>query len=140
VNETLDKLKELGVDMETVLGQIAMAGAMVLEGNVKRDIASKKSGREYTRGNKTHVASAPGESPAVDTGALLNSIHSELGDVTSTRATAVCGTNMEYALPLEEGTAKMAARPFMRPGAERAKPDIENAMQAVARQAVDAHR
>jgi len=34
------------------------------------------------------------------------------------------GTNVEYAIPLEYGTSKMAARPFMRPMLENDKKKI----------------
>ena len=137
VNETLKKFEALGGDMQDALGKIATAGALVLEGNIKNDMRQKKSGRQYQRGQKMHTASAPGESPAVDYGALINSIQSELGDVTSKSATAQVGTNMIYAVPLEFGTSRMEARPFMRPGAERAKPDIEAAMRAVTLEVID---
>jgi HK97 gp10 family phage protein len=137
VNVTLEKFKALEGGMEDGLAQIATAGALVLEASIKRDMATKKSGREYARGNKTHVASAPGESPAPDTGALLNSIQSELEYTTKTSASALVGTNQVYAVPLEFGTAKMEARPFMRPAAERSKADIEAAMRATAKRLVD---
>lgn len=133
---TLGKFDALK-DVERGLEQIAIAGGLVLEGSIKREMATKKSGREYPRGGRVHVASAPGESPAPDTGALLNSIQTEVEQSSSSSATVIVGTNMEYAVPLEEGTARMAARPFMRPGLERSKADIEAAMRETAKRLVD---
>jgi HK97 gp10 family phage protein len=54
--------------------------------------------------------------PGVDTGALINSLQTELlpGEVKG-----IYSTNMEYAEFLEAGTTRMLARPFMTPAAER---------------------
>lgn len=74
-----------------------------------------KTGRVYRRGNVEHQASAPGEAPAVDLGNLINS-----GGV---EALASClwaiFFTAEYAKPLEFGTPRMSARPFLRPSVER---------------------
>jgi hypothetical protein len=57
---------------------------------------------------KIHVASAPGDPPAPDTGILRQSVDSEvIGRL------GIVAANAEYAAPLELGTEKMAARPFM---------------------------
>ena len=66
---------------------------------------SPASGRTYRRGGVTHQASAPGEPPAPDTGALVRSIlwqvRSEGG-----RWFAEVGTTLPYALYLEYGAAR----------------------------------
>lgn len=82
---------------------------------VKRSLHQAGTGRAYTHGNVTHVASAPGQPPATDTGRLAASIAEELGR-DSTSLVERIGTNVEYALPLEYGSRTMAARPFLRPG------------------------
>lgn len=111
------------------LGKVLLAGAFTLEGIVKISLAAEKHGRQY--GN--HVASAPGEAPAVDFGALMNSVQSELEN----NETAVVGTNMEYALPLELGTAHIEPRPFMRPAADEHKDEINNAAAMTAKRLID---
>jgi HK97 gp10 family phage protein len=59
--------------------------------------------------NTSHQ-SEPGEAPGKDTGSLQDSItHVVDGD------TAYIGSDDSSALPLEFGTSKMAARPFIRP-------------------------
>lgn len=64
------------------------------------------SGRTYIRpGGRVHQASAPGEFPAKDSGALLKSIGTE---VTATYMRV--GTNMPYSIYLRYGTSKMAPR------------------------------
>lgn len=60
-----------------------------------------------------HRASAAGQSPASDTGALRNSIESDfLGRTVTVKA------SVDYAGYLEFGTRKMAARPFMLRGVD----------------------
>lgn len=72
------------------------------------------SGRIYKRGGVVHQASAPGEAPMSDTGALASSIYSEmLGPIS-----AAVGTRMDYANHLEYGTISMHPRPFFRPVVE----------------------
>lgn len=80
-------------------------------------MAGIKSGRVYRRGKRVHhVASAPGEAPAVDTGKLRGSVFVERQSQTS----AIVGVGAEYGAYLESGTRRIAPRPFMRPSAEKA--------------------
>ena len=63
-----------------------------------------------------HIASAPGEAPAIDYGKLINSIKAvKVGTMG-----AATITDSNYAVPLEFGSAKrdMAARPFFTPAAD----------------------
>jgi hypothetical protein len=70
------------------------------------------TGRAYERKTVTHVASAPGEPPAPDTGRLRNSTQSEVL-ATPDGALGIVSVNTEYAAALELGTDKIAARPFI---------------------------
>lgn len=67
-------------------------------------LSGPRSGRRYG----SHVASAPGEPPAADTGTLMGSFRPIQG------APNVAGieTSVSYAGLLEGGTSRMAARPF----------------------------
>lgn len=67
-----------------------------------------KGGRRYKRGRRFHIASAPGEAPAIDTGFLARSITSEVA-----LNTLIVTAGTSYASYLEDGTRRMAARPFM---------------------------
>lgn len=90
-----------------LLGQNA-ARRLVLRG--------PKTGRIYRRGKKVvHQASAPGEAPASDTGSLVARILGEAG--TDDLSSRIAG-RAAYAIHLEYGTKKMAARPFLRPAGE----------------------
>lgn len=66
-------------------------------------------------GYRSHRASAPGEAPAMDTGQLVNSIGVSKRGWMTVAVTA----HTPYAMPLEFGTRKMAARPFFRPSAAK---------------------
>lgn len=71
---------------------------------------------------KNHVPSAPGKPPNYDSGVLANGIiggraHDVPGGI-GVRVTS----NAPYAAHLEYGTSKMAARPYMRPAADKVAP------------------
>lgn len=72
-------------------------------------------GRGARYGN--HVASAPGDPPATDTGRLISSIRWEA----PRPLVRLVGTNVRYAEALEYGARGrgLAARPFMRPALEK---------------------
>lgn len=119
----LDKLlKVTGAVSDEVEKEVAkglFASAKKIEGDAKRSILNgEKTGRTYKRGNVLHRASAPGQAPASDTGWLVNSINSYLGERLT--ALVVAGRGLvSYARHLEFGTSKMAARPFMFPAVEQ---------------------
>jgi HK97 gp10 family phage protein len=72
-------------------------------------------------------ASAP-----VDTGALRNSIQaSETGELSAEVAVAA-----DYGLAVELGTARAAPRPYLGPGLEAARPELEAAVAAAVREAL----
>lgn len=123
-----ESLKALGEAVSENLPKALLAGGYVLESKIKIDMAAPKSGRVYGK----HTASAPGESPAIDTSDLANSVMTEADG-----EDVLVGTNNEYAEPLEFGTVRMAARPFMGPAAETYKDDVQAAAQAVIKAAIE---
>jgi len=133
--EGLDKIQNatLAVQkaVEAELKKGLYASAKKVEGEAKRSItAGGKTGRIYKRRSVTHQASAPGEAPASDTGALVNRGFRVEPEDTSLSVAVIVGT--EYAKALEFGTTKMAARPFMFPALEKSKAWIaERLAQAV---------
>jgi phage gpG-like protein len=89
-----------------------------------------KTGNAYKRGSKTHIASAEGEAPAVDTGRLVNSVaalKSVYGDGW------LVGTNLAYGRHLEFGTKNMGARPWLIPALERNRKKIYSEIQKAMR-------
>ena len=86
-----------------------------------------KTGSMYRRRGVEHVASAPGEPPASDTGRLVQSIRTEYEDG-GLAGTVVAG--VRYAEYLEFGTARMEPRPFMRPALANRRRAIEDDIRA----------
>jgi len=101
--------------------------------------ATPKTGRKYRRQKNSkrgeagnfHIASSPGNPPAVDFGTLWNSIYYTRVD----EFTAAIGSRLEYARHLEFGTFKMRARPSWVPAAERIAPRLEKRLQRIIREA-----
>lgn len=118
-------LRAMGVELVAAIKEeLSKPGTGRWYRRPRRDKAGKirrsKSGK--TIYGKPHRASAPGEPPAVDTGALRNSIH-----YVERRGLGIVGTNMRKAPALEFGTntagksrkVRIAKRPFFRPAKAR---------------------
>ena len=89
------------------------AAGVAGEAAVKVELSKPGTGRTYTRGGATHVASARGHSPAVDTGTLRRSTGHEVRASGRTGIVSIFA-NTEYALALEEGKGKLKGpRPFV---------------------------
>ena len=118
------KLKKMSVD--AAYG--AMYGAVeYLKSAVDEAIRKKGTGRIYKRGNVSHQASSPGMPPATDTGALRQSLAVSVSKLTN-GVSGVVSANTNYALALELGTSKMAARPYLRSTLEKNKAQIARAV------------
>jgi len=92
---------------------------MKLAANIKRSMGKSAGGPR-----SGHAVSAPGSPPNVETGTLRRSIDSTRPMRFAGTVFTRVGTNTEYGPFLEYGTQKMAARPFMRPGLERFRPEL----------------
>lgn len=60
----------------------------------------------------------------VDTGRMRGSIGTSLG-IADKGLTSIVQTNVNYAIYVHEGTARMRGRPFMRQGVEKSRGQIE---------------
>jgi hypothetical protein len=95
---------------------------------IDAEFSAPKSGETYVHGGRIHVASAPGEPPAIDYGNLMGSVsHEMISDMTGE-----VNIGAEYAVVLELGGARMEARPFAQPAAEKVWPEFEKAMESLA--------
>ncbi len=120
--------------LRPAVGAVVATTCRRIEARAKVSMTGGKHGRTYRRGAiksrrkadrgqvigyKFHRASAPGEAPAVDTGALMGSIQHEMTGPTE----GIVFSNLVPAVILEFGGSRMAARPFMTPAAnaERAR-------------------
>lgn len=93
-------------------------------------LSGKRSGRVYRKPHtKSHyTASAPGEPPARRTGNLRlnwNGTVESSSTGSGLRVTAVLESHERYSTYLENGTRRMAPRPFKQPISEKAMPEIE---------------
>jgi len=124
----------LGAMSGNNLAKAVRAGALILEGAVKISMSSTAhTGKVYGK----HRASAPGETPAVDTSALVNSISTWNISSTETEAWAGCGTGLEYAEWLEFGTSWIEARPFMRPALDNNEEKIKAVVRKFAKDGIE---
>ena len=105
----------IGEQMAREIDVVCESTALDIQARAQMAIMNPpKSGRIYRRGNVAHQASAPGEAPATDTGALVNSAYTKkLAD-----ADYETGFTVEYAAALEFGTPKIEPRPYLRPAVE----------------------
>jgi hypothetical protein len=115
-------LRRVGANTEQALRQVAFKVAQ----EAVSSMSEPKTGKLYGE----HRASAPGQAPAIDTGALANSIYVATvsgnnppagADVTlpdPKRDTVNVGPSVWYGAVLEFGIG-MAPRPFMRPAVNR---------------------
>lgn len=94
--------------------------AQQIVGDIVLSFGTSPDGRAYQRGTVTHIASQPGYPPNVDTGTLRASIGTR--QIRSLAHEIYAGT--EYAEPLELGSERMAARPFITPVFEQWQRDI----------------
>lgn len=125
-----EKLSAISKGLDAETKKALYLSGLKIEEHAKRSIAGGgKTGKVYRRGKVTHVASAPGEAPATDTGRLVNSIHIEAVDNGDAVKVSAGSGVVKYAAMLEFGTSRMEARPFMGPALAKAKPEIEALMK-----------
>ena len=102
----------------------------LVEATAKESILKGGTGITYQKYNprRQHIASAPNEPPASDTGFLVNSISSRVRKKDKEVIGEVIAS-APYAAWLEFGTEAMlkkgGARPFMQPALERNRPKIK---------------
>ena len=84
----------------------------------------RETGKHYRRGKNIHIASSPGNPPAIDSGDLIKSI---LFDVRPMEIEVGSIIDIPpYPRYLEEGTEKMKARPWLEPAVEKHHKEIIN--------------
>lgn len=124
---TSNKFGDLARRLPQVVNEICETSAKAIEVDAKASMGEPKSGRIYSIGGVDHQASAPGESPAIETGNLLSGIQTEADGATRW----VVYTTASYSVELEYGAParNLMPRPFFVPAAERERPKFLGALQ-----------
>lgn len=89
------------------------------------------SGRRYRNG---HVASAPGQPPAPDTGSLRRNWHQQKLAQNSSGGVRIImriKSKMPYAKYLDPGTRYIAQRPYIKPIKDKARPQIASLFASI---------
>jgi hypothetical protein len=106
-----DRMDQVIKSLPAVIHQAMDKAAEEVINDAKLRIqSSPPTGRQYKRGSRTHVASAPGNAPRPDYGTLMGSLHWERGR----KYSRLVMDGVEYGYYLE--VAK--DRPFFRPTLE----------------------
>ena len=126
LQKVMNQLKKLDKRLEPDFQEIVKGGAQLIRGEAIKSIqGGAKSGIVYEKYNprRTHRSSAPGESPASDTGNLVSKIIVKQ----QSKDKVNVESNANYSAFLEYGTSKMQPRPFMLPAFEKSKKPIVEA-------------
>lgn len=121
-------LPGLSASIPGKVSQAVRKAGLDVQANAQTSMAGGKSGKTYKRpGGKTHQASAPGETPAVDSGDLAGSFETEMDG----QLTSVVRVTSDHAAVQELGGKKQAARPYLRPALEKVKPTLVDAIEKI---------
>lgn len=123
----VNRLKALSSPAVTrEIGMALFAGGELIQTEAQISIT-----RGATSG-KHHVPSKPGEPPNQDTGVLANNIET----VQRKPLLVEVSSNAPYSAPLEFGTSRMAARPFMQPARDAKRKEVVALVQKAMNRAV----
>lgn len=103
-----------GAEIVQEVGKAIFAAANMIQVDAQHSIT------EGSTSGRGHVPSRPGEPPNADTHDLDRQIETDM----VTPLKAAVSSNARHAKPLEKGTSKMAARPYMWPAAERNRKNV----------------
>lgn len=111
----LDRLKRMQRGSRQIAAALYRAGQEI-------ELDAENSITAGSISGKGHVVSAPGQPPNADTRDLDSKIDTVL--VSQNPPTVKVSAYSGHAVPLEYGTSKMAARPFMRPAVARNRDEV----------------
>ncbi|MFQ5774191.1 MAG: HK97-gp10 family putative phage morphogenesis protein [Kiloniellaceae bacterium] len=121
--------------LEAKLRRVSAAVERAVAGAVQAGAADvREAARELLDQPRAGGPSAPGEPPRKQSGRLRDNIFVRSTD---DGLGAEVGTDLDYGAHLEFGTQKMAARPWLLPAFEAAKPRIRARIAAAVREALN---
>jgi phage gpG-like protein len=130
LQELAAEIRKRGAEAQDALARAVTATALDIRRDViRRHKKGPKTGRVYRRGKREHQASAPGEAPAVDRGALMSSIYF----TQTNRMSATVGSRLAYAYWLEFGSQAVDARPSWIPATEKFRPKLKARAETILR-------
>jgi len=102
-------------------------GTMMVQNTAKESILKGGTGRTYEKYNprRTHIASAPNQPPASDTGFLVSNITMNVKKEVNGAVVGQVISSAPYSQALEFGTTTMTERPFMQPALQKNKSKIK---------------
>lgn len=103
-------------------------GTLMVQNDAKKSILAGGTGRTYEKyePRRTHIASAPNQPPASDTGFLASNITMDVDVKSNGTVVGQIISSAPYSKHLEFGTTNMTERPFMQPALEKNKRKIED--------------
>lgn len=111
------------------------AGQLVRSEAVKEISKGSRSGKQYKRGNKYHVASAPGEFPKTDTGDLVSNITVEPDGPLSITVGSRVQAPQGYWLETKESS--QGGRPWLGPIIRKRQKSIFDLVQRAVKKAIE---
>lgn len=122
MSDLIKNLNSISNSIDKAIERAVEEAANEVRNNAIRSIVrDRSSGRVYKRGDVTHIASKPGDSPNTDTGNLASKISVEYKKGSGV---AHIGTSVEYGLHLEFGTRNMEQRPWLRPALQKVNDNL----------------
>lgn len=115
-NRAVSGLRRLPIDAVSEVSQSLFAGGERIKATASRKITEGSAGGS-SGGKHQHIPSRPGEPPNEFTGHL----RSQLAVTQEGPLHVRISSNAKYSAPLEFGSSKMAARPFLGPSAREEK-------------------
>ena len=112
---------------DTKVKEYITRGTSMVESTAKTSILKGGTGRTYEKyqPRRTHVASAPNQPPASDTGFLVSNITMKVDTKIDGSVVGQVISSAPYSKHLEFGTTNMTERPFMQPALKKNKSKIQ---------------
>lgn len=119
--------KEVVKAIEDAASQRMLEAVNVVRNQALETLSGSRTGRTYKvpGTSRTYTASAPGEPPAQASGELRQSVSTAVvGE--GKKLIGLVGSDSKHAAPLEFGTRRMAARPWLRISWEKSLDKIKS--------------